>query len=76
MLDQLMSMIGAVLVLGAYALLQQGRMTAKDASYAWLNFIGATFLTIVAVRDQRIGFIVLEGSWALLSIWPLIRRAG
>ena len=74
MIDQLMSMIGAVLVLGAYAQLQRGRMTATDASYAWLNFVGAVFLTIVAVRDRRLGFIILEGSWALLSVWPLIRR--
>jgi hypothetical protein len=74
MFDQLISMAGAVLVLAAYALLQKGRMTAKEPLYSWMNFVGAGLLTVVAIRDQRLGFIVLEGAWALLSAWPLLKR--
>lgn len=73
MIDQVLSLGGAIMVLVAYALLQQRKLTAADQSYHWLNFLGAGLLTVVAVHDGRIGFILLEGAWSLLSLPPLIR---
>ena len=43
-------------------------------SYSLVNFAGAALLTWVAVADRRAGFIVLEASWALMSLIPLFRR--
>jgi hypothetical protein len=73
MFFQLLSVIGAAMILYAYVGYQRGRMGRSDRSYNLLNFVGSGLLTWVAVIDRRWGFIALEGSWALLSLVPLIR---
>ena len=76
MLDQLVSLVGAVLILAAYAALQMGRLDPKSRTFSLMNFVGSALLTWVAVVDRRAGFILLEATWALLSLVPLLRRSG
>lgn len=75
MRDQLVSLAGAVLILAAYAALQMGRLDPKSRAFNLMNFVGSALLTWVAVVDRRAGFILLEATWALLSLWPLVRGA-
>ena len=74
MLYQVVSLLGALFILTAYGFSQAGRLTPTDRLYAVLNFVGAVLLTWVAVVDRRAGFILLEGSWAILSLLPLVRH--
>ena len=74
MLYQVLSLLGAALVLGAFGLLNAGKLRATDVSYGLINFVGAALLTWVAVADRRAGFIILEASWALMSLIPIFRR--
>ncbi|AHG89849.1 hypothetical protein J421_2312 [Gemmatirosa kalamazoonensis] len=76
MLYQLVSLVGAAMILAAYVAYQRGRMGREDTLYNLLNFAGSGLLTWIAAVDRRWGFIILEGSWALLSLWPLLRPAG
>ncbi|MBW3629882.1 MAG: hypothetical protein KY464_11365 [Gemmatimonadetes bacterium] len=76
MFAQVISLLGAGLLLGAFFALQRGWLVPQDRGYNAMNFAGAALLTVVAVIDQRWGFIVLEGTWALLSIPPLLRGPG
>lgn len=71
---QILSVIGAALVLGAFGLLNAGKLRPHQLTYILMNFVGAGLLTWVAVADRRVGFIVLESSWALMSLLPLLRR--
>jgi hypothetical protein len=73
MLFQAISLVGAVLVLSAYIALQRRWLSGDDRLFNLLNFVGAGLLTWVAVIDRRIGFIILEGAWALLSLPGLVR---
>lgn len=73
MFFQIVSIAGALLVLGAYLAHQTGRMGREDRLYSLLNFVGAGLLAWVAIVDQRWGFIALEVVWALISLPPLIR---
>ena len=73
MFYQLISVLGAVLVLTGYAALQRGRLQPEDRAFNLLNFVGSSLLTWVAIVDQRWGFIVLESLWALISLPPLLR---
>ncbi len=76
MIAQVMSLVGAFLVLGAYFALQRGWLAGEDRLFNLLNFIGAGMLTWVAIEDRRVGFILLEGAWALLSLPGASRRRG
>ena len=74
MIAQLISLIGAGLLLGAYLGLQRGWLAPRDPAYNAMNLVGSAILTGIAILDQRWGFILLEGTWALLSIPPLLAR--
>jgi threonine/homoserine/homoserine lactone efflux protein len=73
-LYQLISLLGAAIVLVAFAGLQLGRLDRRDAWFNILNLAGSALLFWVAVHDQRAGFIALEAIWAAFSIPPLARR--
>lgn len=75
MLHQFVSLLGALLVLGAYIALQRRWLRSDDRLFNAMNFAGASLLTWIAVVDGRVGFILLEGTWALLSLPPLLRPA-
>lgn len=73
MIHQISSLVGAFLILAAYAANQRGRLGPADRGYNLMNLAGSLLLLWVAVVDWRWGFIVLEGTWAGLSIIPLVR---
>ena len=73
MIAQVISLLGAGLLLGAYLALQRGWLGPRDRAYNAMNFLGAAVLAGIAVLDGRWGFILLEGTWALLSLPPLLR---
>jgi hypothetical protein len=77
MLLQLMGIVGALLVLGAYVGLQRRWLTLDQRVYYAMNVVGAGLLTWVAAADRQIGLTIVEGMWALFSIPGLIRgKAG
>jgi hypothetical protein len=65
---QIVSILGALAVLGAYVANQLGWINPSRLSYAVVNFVGAAILTAVAVVDRQIGFVLLQGAWTLVSL--------
>jgi hypothetical protein len=61
------------MVLTAYALIQSGIWRELDAGYLALNIIGSLLLGVVAIEDQRAGFILLEFAWAGLGCIGVVR---
>lgn len=74
MFYQVVSLLGAAMLLGAFLGNQRGWLRPEMRAYNALNFFGALLLTWVAVVDRRLGFIVLEGTWALIALSSLLRH--
>ena len=73
MIYQVISIAGAGVILIAYALHQTKRLHAETYSYQGLNLIGGILLCITAVAGRQYGFIILEGIWAILSAWGMVK---
>jgi hypothetical protein len=67
------SFIGAMLILIAYAGHQMKWMDSRAASYNILNAAGSGMLAYIAFHPFQIGFAVLETTWALISVFALLR---
>ncbi len=71
MIFQIVQIIGAILILSAYGAHQMKRMQAEGQAYQSLNMFGGLLLCVAAVADRQIGFIMLEGTWTVISAWGL-----
>jgi hypothetical protein len=70
---QLISFLGALLILIAYVGHQMGWINARGAAYNILNGVGSAILAWVAFHPFQVGFVVLETVWTVVSIWALLR---
>ena len=73
---QLASFVGALLILIAYAGQQFDWMDPRKPWFNILNGIGSAILAYIAFHPFQIGFVLLEVSWTLISIYALVRIWG
>lgn len=71
---QIVSVLGAVLILLPFAATQVDRMKTTSLAYQLPNLIGSGALTVIAVLERQYGFILLEGTWAVMSLVGLARQ--
>lgn len=72
-MDQIIQIIGAILVLLGYVLSQTGRVDSRSRSYLLINLVGSALLAIVAALGQQWGFLILNGTWAVISVVNLVQ---
>lgn len=72
-MDQAIQIVGALLILTAYAAAQFGAMDQSSRVYLVLNLVGSAVLAVLAWVETQWGFLLLEGVWALVSAWSLLK---
>lgn len=72
MLGQILQVVGALLVLGGFALAQFRVLDQRSTTYLLLALVGAGILAVEAYTGRQWGFLLLEGAWALVAAWGLV----
>jgi multidrug transporter EmrE-like cation transporter len=67
---------GMALILGAYFLLQAGRMRGHGLAYPLLNALGALGVLISLRYAFNLSAFVLELAWFAISIYGIVRALG
>jgi hypothetical protein len=73
-MDQVVQVVGALMILIAYAAAQSGRWSTDALIYLWLNEIGSLILAVLAAMGENWGFLLLESVWAVVTAISLVKR--
>jgi hypothetical protein len=70
-MDQVIQVVGALLILVAFTAVQMERMRPDSRLYLALNLVGSAILAALAFHGSQWGFLLLETVWAIVSAWGL-----
>jgi hypothetical protein len=67
-MSMVIQIIGSIAVLAGFALSQWGVLNPKSIAYLLVNAVGSGLLAADAIIESQWGFLLLEGSWAIISV--------
>ena len=70
-ISALMQIAGALLILVPFVLAQFRLLRTHSWPYLVMNTVGSGILCVNAFLGAQWGFVLLEGVWALVSLWSL-----
>lgn len=73
-ISALIQIVGSLLILVPFVRVQLKRTRPESLSYVWLNLVGSTVLAFDAWHGHQWGFLLLEGTWTVVSFMSLVRR--
>jgi len=77
MLFDAIGMLGVVMILAVYALVQMSRIDVRKISYSLFNALGAGLILVSLSVDFNLSAFVIEICWLLIStigVFSAIRR--
>jgi hypothetical protein len=72
--SDLAGLLGVVLILVAYALVQLRRLDATSLGGSAMNFAGSTLILLSLVRTFNLSAFIVEAAWALIALYGVVRR--
>lgn len=65
--------VGVFQILWAYILNVMGKLKKENLAFILLNLLGAAMACLASVLMNYLPFIILEGVWALVSLYSLFK---
>ncbi len=72
--EQAVEIVGALMLLAAYALAQFYGMNRHGYPFLLLNAGGSLILTVLGSLHQQWGFVLVQVVWLLVACWGLAGR--
>jgi hypothetical protein len=66
-------MLGTLMVLGAFFLLQAGHIHGNRLAYQLLNLFGAAGILVSLIGSFNISVFLLEAAWVAVSLYGIVR---
>jgi hypothetical protein len=63
---------GSLLILAAFGASQARKLDPHSVVYLLLNVVGAGILAVIAAAHRSWGFLLLEGTWTVVSAISLV----
>lgn len=71
-IPDIIGLVGVCILLLAFFLNLTGKMDKDSLIYIVLNILGAGIACLASILINYMPFIILEGTWTLVSVWGLI----
>jgi hypothetical protein len=71
---EIIQIVGALLNMGAFALLHFQIAASSALRYLIPNWLGSVLLVASAYADRQWGFLMLEGAWVLVTAHAIAGR--
>ncbi|MDG1875740.1 MAG: hypothetical protein P8J27_17645 [Mariniblastus sp.] len=65
--------LGTVLIVGSYLMLQLGRLKVDDLHYSLANALGAILLIVSLVYEFNLGAMIIECFWLAISLVGIVK---
>ncbi len=69
----LLGIIGVVLIVATYMLLQLEKLSATSFLYSATNGLGASLILVSLIYDFNLSAFIIEAFWLLISIYGIVR---
>ena len=65
--------LGTLMTLGAFFLLQAGKIHGNRLAYQLLNLVGAACVLVSLWNKFNISVFLLEATWVVISVYGIVR---
>ncbi len=69
----LLGIIGVVLIIGTYILLQLEKLSATSFLYSATNGLGASLILVSLIYEFNLSAFIIEAFWLLISTYGIVR---
>ena len=73
-IDIIVQLVGALLNMGAFALLHFEIAPSSALRYLVPNLVGSIILVATAYHDAQWGFFLLEAAWVVVTSYAIVTR--
>lgn len=72
-LPELTGILGVIVIIIAYILLQLEKMDAKDLGFSALNTLGALLIIVSLLYDWNLASFIMESTWMMISLYGIVK---